>query len=458
MEAVPSGAARRGGARPLAAVILGNDTVVAARPAGPAQLVRACTAAGFDIVAPPSWGDELVASAYLEALVNREESMVVACACSRVAALLDAVAAGSGPPPRVVVVPPPVAAARYLRHAHGESLHITYVGDCPNGNDASIDAWLTPAALFARFTRAGISLDGQPSDVHTSDDAAWSRHTSMPGGLPALRYLARKPVSRVLRVLDAVVLDAWATATSRSNILADLSDVARCACGGDRDRVEASEPPRASSPIILRPPALDLTSEPTAHEPTVATQGAAPAPPASHGTARAASGRTRRGTALATLPLAVLASIAALGIGAYATGSRGEARRATRAHADAGAGATRGGRTAGGEAPSGDSAVRTVTGAPAAERRPAQPGDSAAAATRGIADSARRAASDSVATNGGAAPRRRPRRATGYRVVPGWLPQGRSDWTPLDTSRARKRDTLPVAPAPARPDTGGPPT
>jgi hypothetical protein len=44
-----------------AAVILGNDAILAAEPSTTAQLAHACGAAGFDIIVPPSWGDELVA-------------------------------------------------------------------------------------------------------------------------------------------------------------------------------------------------------------------------------------------------------------------------------------------------------------------------------------------------------------------------------------------------------------
>src|SRR5688572_7542430 len=59
VEAAPAGRSQSVGDRRLAAVILGNDVVLAARPNTPAQLARACVAAGFDIVVPPSWGDEL---------------------------------------------------------------------------------------------------------------------------------------------------------------------------------------------------------------------------------------------------------------------------------------------------------------------------------------------------------------------------------------------------------------
>src|SRR5215217_1687688 len=117
----------RSGAR--AAVILGNDAVVAARPYSPAQLSRACLSAGFDIVVPPSWGDELVAAGYIAQLARRRDHVVVACTCARVAALLAR--SGDDQPGRVAVAAPPVAAARYLRLVYGDALLVTYVGDCP---------------------------------------------------------------------------------------------------------------------------------------------------------------------------------------------------------------------------------------------------------------------------------------------------------------------------------------
>ena len=64
-----------------AAVILGNDTIVAARPFSPFQLANACRAAGFDMVVPPSWGDELIATEYLERLAVCRDAVAIACNC-----------------------------------------------------------------------------------------------------------------------------------------------------------------------------------------------------------------------------------------------------------------------------------------------------------------------------------------------------------------------------------------
>ena len=64
--------------RSRAAVIFGNDAVVAARPASPGQLANACRAAGFDMVVPPSWGDELVAVALLDRLAGTTDRQIIA--------------------------------------------------------------------------------------------------------------------------------------------------------------------------------------------------------------------------------------------------------------------------------------------------------------------------------------------------------------------------------------------
>jgi hypothetical protein len=255
-----------------AAVIVGNDAVVAALPSSPAQLARACAEAGFDIVVPPSWGDELVADGYLTQLAGRRDGVVIACACPRVTALLDrsTYAAQSR---RVTVAAPPVAAARYLRLVYGEALLVTYVGDCPSASDPSIDARFTPAGFFASLHRQGITLDTTALSPELDDAGAdrWRHHRSMPGGLPTRRLLARAPVDRVLREVGADLVDPAAWATSRSRVLLDLSDAAACACGGNRAQVEDTQPSRSATPILVAPPGLSLTAEPS----TVRSRGVA---------------------------------------------------------------------------------------------------------------------------------------------------------------------------------------
>ena len=92
---------------------LGNDALLAARPYTPAQLASACVLAGFDIIIPPSTGDEIVAAAYLDGLRGRADHTVIACACPHVRARVEE--SPFGGIPRVAIASPPVAAARYLR-------------------------------------------------------------------------------------------------------------------------------------------------------------------------------------------------------------------------------------------------------------------------------------------------------------------------------------------------------
>ena len=246
---------------PIAAIVLGNDAVVAARPCAPIQLARACMAAGFDIVVPPIWGDELIAGGFLAQLANRDDRFTVGCACPRVRSLLDA--ATVEPPSCVSLAPPPIAAARYLRAVHGDALLITYVGDCPAASDPSIDARFSPAGFLASLQREGISISAQTTAVSKSDGELWTRHFSTPGGLPALRFLARDPVSRVLREIDASAFGAGLP-TSRSNVLLDLTIAAGCVCGNAKDQIADFEPPRSLSPVLGVPAELDLSPGPSA--------------------------------------------------------------------------------------------------------------------------------------------------------------------------------------------------
>jgi len=253
--------APRRGKNSRAAVILGNDALVAARPAPPAELSRACAAAGFDIVVPPSWGDELVAQRYMAELESCPDDVVLACTCARVASLLAA-AATANPVRKIVVAAPPVAAARYLRLVYGESLLITYVGDCPSANDASINARFTPAGFFASLHREGITLDtSAAAEMDDADAERWRRHRSLPGGLPARRFLARAPVDRLLRDVDVASVDPALWEPSRSRVLLDLAAAARCACGGNRSIAEDAEPSRSVRPILVPPPGLDLRAD-----------------------------------------------------------------------------------------------------------------------------------------------------------------------------------------------------
>jgi hypothetical protein len=428
--------------------------------------------AGFDIVLPPSAGDEIVAGAYLERLRQCSDRIAVACACPRVRETLGG---DGGRYTCVSVASPPVAAARYLRAEHGNNVLITFVGDCPGASDPAIDARFSPLGFLASLHRQGIVIGDLPdTDRHR---IAWARHLSTPGGLPARRFLARPPVDRVVREVASVSI-AHETPSPRSRIVVDVVGV-KCSCSAGREALADIEPPRSATPLFDVPRGLDVgtghsagrsraslrardglttDSPPAAPAPPTArllpAQSAAataapvdlpaaarieaqPAPRAS-GTPvpplRAASPRdlsTARGAGrspwLLVLPFAVLGGATALGVAAYATSSRGanpvsvDSTRA--AHIDSGESASRTDTLGRGTRAVPDS--RTIPGG-----APASP----------HADSLR---IDSVRADSNRA--RRPRRARPAEVMPGWLPQGQPTWTP-DSQAGRRPDTTPPKP------------
>ena len=492
----------------LAAVILGNDAVVSARPGTAAQLANACTAAGFDLVVPPTWGDELVAITYLEQLAGRDEHVIVGCACPRVAALL---ARAPNHTPAVSLAAPPVAVARALRRIYGDAILITYVGDCPSSADSSIDVRFSPAALFAQLERQGVAIAEQSSELDAQHADRWRRYASIPGGLPALRFLGRAPVERVLRTLDAAPFESGSIAPSRANVLIDLARAARCECGGDRDRIEESEPARSMVPVVrpprdlvmgpdptpartraatlrgpTRPPALvragpslapaagpsdaqfpavtAVAAQPTAPPPTAPapiapTRRELEAPPIP--AAASAAGRgVRRGVLLA-VPAVVLVAAAALGVVVY----RGGAVATTTGADTAPSRSTDSSSSPAGGVEPGQAPLQPQPALPGAIVAPGRvqsnlpvvrdsgrglvpptlqrPGGTARSALR---DSAGVDSAGRVRT----ARRRAPRPAP---VVPGWLPQGRPAFSPIDSAARRPDSSGRRAP----PDTTRPP-
>ena len=96
--------------RPIYVAILGTDTVLAARPVEPIQLTRACRLAGFDFVAPISWGEELIAAFLAERAAARNgKGSFIASICPLARSQLEATPVET---PVLHSVAPPVAAAR----------------------------------------------------------------------------------------------------------------------------------------------------------------------------------------------------------------------------------------------------------------------------------------------------------------------------------------------------------
>lgn len=248
-------------------VILGNDAMLAARPATPVQLAHACLAAGFRAVIPASWGDELVAGATLDALSGRATRPAIHCACPHVARRVLGV--GSELAPHLIsLVAPPVAAARYIRLNAAGELRITYAGRCPAAADDSIDARLTPEELLAQLADRGIDLAAQPEVFESVIPPDRRRHLSAPGGLPSTEMLW----SREHFIVETMKGGDFASeladlVLARKDTLIDPAPAVGCVCSGAirgaepneaRMSVVALEPPRSAYPVVDDRGALSL--------------------------------------------------------------------------------------------------------------------------------------------------------------------------------------------------------
>lgn len=428
------------------AVILGSDAVAGMAPCSVSDVARMCTAVGFDVVAGPACGDELVARAFLDELADCRAPVAIACCCARVSERIEAALPATGRPFVIRIAPPPVAAARYLRRKHGPALHVTFVGECPGADDGSIDARLTPRTFVALLANRGVvgARDGAAANpTPNADIEPLERHLSTPGGMPARRFLARTPVDRVLRETDLSTANPVPSSV-RSRLLLDPGAAAGCTCAVVGATIEEGEPPRSPRPLVVAPPGLNLRFQ-AAHATPVAVAavatsvaesaqpalpvGGVPAPALSDPVApsappaMAASIRPRR-LALAATPLVVLLVSGALGVAAYA------------------AGGIPGPESARGQ-PHETSAVSTGTVPRTSAPDPLRedpPRDSMAAVGSVAAD-----------TGGRSARVPAPRQRRKVDVVPGWLPQGSPAWTPGDTSPWPVADS--TAKARTKPDT-----
>lgn len=256
---------------PTASVaLLGTDAVLAALPATPVQLAHACRALGYDMAFPASWGDELVAEACLARVGTLSSEPAILCTCPHVARRL-ATPQQELAPWLLTLPAPPVAAARYLRAAYGDrAVHITFVGECPAGDDPDIDARLLPAALFAQFAEQDIVLAEQPEFFDSRIPPDRRRFHSVPGGAPSAERLAEADPRRTLVELEAddypIALAECLLAQQRT--LVDLAPQLGCTCSGVlvagaahgvRGAVAALEPPRAGAPVLDPTVHVDLT-------------------------------------------------------------------------------------------------------------------------------------------------------------------------------------------------------
>jgi len=234
-------------------IILGADAVLAAVPASPVQLAHACQALGFELAAPATWGDELIAERCLQQLASFEHATAVMCSCPLVTRRLTR--AGTALEPFMLTfASPPVATARFLRGAYdGRTLHITYVGACPGADDESIDARLTPAELLETFVERGIVLSAQPKSFEALVPLDRRRFYSLPGGTPAHDHVERDAHRALIELAgDDVVLELTQQLIEHTPALLDLSVPLGCACAGASEHTLRGKPRPAL--LLLEPP------------------------------------------------------------------------------------------------------------------------------------------------------------------------------------------------------------
>jgi hypothetical protein len=234
-------------------IILGADAVLAALPASPVQLAHACLALGFELAAPATWGDELIAERCLEQLAGYEHATAIMCSCPLVTERLTR-ASTMLEPFMLTFVSPPVATARYLRAAYeGQTLHITYAGACPGASDSSIDLRLRPSELLDAFVERGIVLGAQPRSFDALVPLDRRRFYSLPGGAPARDHVERSTHRSLIELAgDDVVLELTQQLIEQTPALVDLALPLGCACAGAGERALRGKP-RAGL-LMLEPP------------------------------------------------------------------------------------------------------------------------------------------------------------------------------------------------------------
>jgi hypothetical protein len=254
---------------PIYVAIIGTDTLLAARPVDWVQLTHACRRAGFDFVAPVSWGEELIASHIGERMAVAPRSTMVASSCPFVSeAVRDA------PPvtPILRTVSPPVACARYLRAAFSaRPVHVTYIGACPGAVDAEVDEQFLPEVLFAKLAEAGIDPAALPHHLDAQLPVERARYASIPGGAPSAEWLMVRAGVRLVESAP-IAVDAVTKTFDGDAVLMDLALSCRCVCARNRWGAAQVEPTRATQPVVK-------AGVPVTDEPVPAPEVVVPPPP-----------------------------------------------------------------------------------------------------------------------------------------------------------------------------------
>lgn len=247
-----------------AVLILSVEAVAHFFPTTQEQVVNACYAAGFHVVQRGVIGDELVAEEYLKlledtgwgTLIRSTDPVICDVIRDRYPELV----------PYLAPVANPVAAeARYLRALHGADTPIVYAGVCDGAGHGEVDVALTFDDLERLFVRRAVRLHEQATYFSRIPEER-RRHVSAAGGLPLDLLTAERQSSRRFRKVRGLAgLEAIAKAVAVDRIDLGFVDVLPYDGGLDhplmgtkdglfrrRQLVQASEPSRASEPVIDR--------------------------------------------------------------------------------------------------------------------------------------------------------------------------------------------------------------
>lgn len=252
---------------PIYVAIIGTDTLLAARPVDWVQLTHACRRAGFDFVAPVSWGEELIASHVGERVAVAPRTTMVACSCPFVD---EAVRESRPATPILKTVSPPVACARYLRAAFSaRPVHVSYIGACPGAVHPEVDEQFLPEVLFARLAEEGIDPAALPHHLDAQLPVERARYASLPGGAPNPDWLTVRAGVRLVESAP-IAVDAVTKTFEGDAVLMDLAQACRCVCARDRWGAAQVEPTRTTGPVVK-------AGVPVTDEPVLAPDAPAPA-------------------------------------------------------------------------------------------------------------------------------------------------------------------------------------
>lgn len=236
-------------ARPIYVAILGADALLASRPHDPVQLTRACQSAGFDLVVPVSWGEEVIATQIADRLMaNRVGgSAFIAAVCPLVD---ERLAETPTQTPLLRAVAPAIATARYLRAAlQPRHVHVTYVGACPGAADPEIEVHCLPQTLLSRLVDAGLDIARQPRHLDGQLPVERARYASAAGGVPDGNWLMAHAEVRVIEAAP-ITADVVAQLYRGERLLIDVAVACRCVCARDRLALSRMDPPRSLQPVV----------------------------------------------------------------------------------------------------------------------------------------------------------------------------------------------------------------